>query len=156
MADRALKGGRCQWPRCGQLVRQHLLPFDLDRGSLGAVGQGGKGRHRNALELAFARQGAAQQRAVRLHVLPAEQVHHVVEIARALALGQCAHLLGEDLFERIAEDVDALAWDVGVRVMDGPLNRAQHENFVGGQVQLYAGRVALLAKGATAADAALP
>ena len=46
-------------------------------------------------------------------------------------------------------------WNVGVRVMDGSLNRAQHEHFVGCQVQLDAGRVALFAERATVADAAL-
>jgi hypothetical protein len=101
----------------GQLVGEHLLPLHFDCGTFRAVGECGIGGHRNALELAFAGQCAAHDGAIGLKVLPAIQVHHVVEIARTLAFGQGSHLLGEHFLEGVAQDLDATFRQIAVWVV---------------------------------------
>ena len=106
----------------GQLVGKHLVPLYLDGGPLRAVGQRCIGRNRDALELAFACQRAADDGTVRLQISAAVEMHDVVQVARSLALCQGAHLLGEDFLERIAQDVYAVCRHVGIGVVNGPLD----------------------------------
>lgn len=74
-------------------------------------------------------------------------MHHVIQVSRALSLCQGAHLLGEDLLERIAQYLDAFCGQVGVGVVNGPLDRRQDQHFVGSQVELDAGWITGTAKG---------
>ena len=69
-----------------------------------------------------------------VQVLPAVEVHHVVQVAWALSFRQCAHLLGKDFLERVAEDVNAVRRAVGVGMVNWALHRRQHQHLVGSQV----------------------
>ena len=51
--------------------------------------------------------------------------------------------------------MDAIVRDVGVRMVDGPLDRRENKDFVGGQVQLDARGIARTTKRAAVAHTAL-
>ena len=69
-------------------------------------------------------------------------MNYVVEVPRALAFGQSTHLLGEHFLEGVAQDLDAILGQIGVRMVDRPSHRREDEHFVYRQVELDAWRVA--------------
>ena len=108
-----------------------------------------------ALEFALAGERAPDDSTVRLEVLSAVKVHHVVQVARTLTLCQCSHLLREYFFERVAKYIDTASRTVSVWVVDRTLNRCQHQHLVCCQVELNARWIACAAEWAAVADATL-
>ncbi len=82
-------------------------------------------------------------------------MHHVIQIARAQALGERADFLGKDFFERIAKRCDAVLRAVRVRMMYRTANRFQDQYLVMCQIELHARRVADTAQRPAIANAPL-
>ena len=82
------------------------------------------------LELALSGERCCGRRRGLLQLLPAVEVDHVVEVTGALSFGKRSHLLGEHLFKRVAQDVDAVSRAVAVGVVNGAEHGRQHQHFV--------------------------
>src|SRR5262249_54747536 len=79
---------------------------------------------------------------LRLKLFVAIQVDHIIEIARACALAQRAHLLAEDFLIGVAKRADPAFGFIRERMHDGPLHRRHGENFVGREIEFNARQIA--------------
>ena len=121
------------WQR-GQLMLQHVRPGACEGFPVRL--QRHERRQVDTLMLAFLFQDIDHDGRRWARLLISEQVDDVIEIARPRAFGERSRLLCKDFFVSVGPRGEAALWRIRVRMIDGDLDRRQHEALVGGEIEL--------------------